>query len=462
MTTRAFHARASIFKNGNEPSFPSRLDVVRRWLTVGTGIGIEIRGPNLKILVVRLRPKGPAVVGHLEVRAFDERPPDEWGGEYKTFLRELGVARIGAVMLLPREGIICRTIKLPGVKDRLIPAALKFEVDSLFPWAREEPVYDWARIGRSSSILVAMTRRCTIQRYTTLFEHADIKISHFTCDAAALHSSFHMFRHSYSDGFFAIGGEQGELVLYGESPSIPLFSAYVDMSFERACSLAVAELRLNPGAEPIAINELAPAALPGRPSTDPATWSMAYVTALCGANPYFAQTLNLLPRDQRQGILRTVYMPTIVLVMLLFVALGVLAWFSTTLTREYYRRAVLAAIETVEPQARVSDDLDRRIGALRQRAQTINAFRMRSKDDMDAFTELTQLITPPTWLHSLLLTRQVLLLTGEAEQAATLLKVIDSSIQFNGSQFSSPVAREGRLEGFGIRAKRRAINHEAY
>ena len=87
---------------------------------------------------------------------------------------------------------------------------------------------------------------------------------------------------------------------------------------------------------------------------------------------------------------------------------------------------------------------------------------MRSKDDMDAFTELTQLITPPTWLHSLLLTRQVLLLTGEAEQAATLLKVIDSSIQFNGSQFSSPVAREGRLEGFGIRAKRRAINHEAY
>jgi hypothetical protein len=461
MTGRAPNSFGSSFDETKAGTFRSTPDVVRRWLTIGTGIGIEIAPPNLRIVVVRVRPQGATVVGQLVIPNFDERLPSEWKAEYKAFLRQLGVALVGAVILLPREEVISRTIHLPGVVNKLIPAALEFELDSLNPWANEEPVHDWASIGRSSSILVAMTKRWMVQRYMKLFEQADIKVSHFTCDAAALYASVHMFGHSQPGNFLAIGEYQGKRVVYGESHSLPLFSVRLETSLERARSTGIALLRLDPDLEAISISEALPKPLVTPPAFDPDTWSMTYVAALCAANPWFVRTINLLPREHRQSNMRTVYMPTFVLGSLLALAVGVLAWLSST-AQKHYRRAILAEIDIIEPQVRKSEDLDRRIAVLRSRALTIDEFRMRTKDDMDALSELTQLITPPTWVRSMLLTRHSLALVGEAEQAASLLKVIDSSTQFSGSEFSAPVVRAGRLEGFSIRAKRKVMNHEAY
>jgi Tfp pilus assembly protein PilN len=150
-----------------------------------------------------------------------------------------------------------------------------------------------------------------------------------------------------------------------------------------------------------------------------------------------------------------------ILLMLVSVAAGVLTWFPA-MAEKQYRRVILAEIESVRPKASESDDLDRRITALRSRVQAIDKFRMRTKDDMDGLAELTQIIAPPTWLHSMALTRRTLSLTGAAEQAAKLLKVIDGSSQFSSSEFCAPVAPEGRFEAFCIRSKRKEVSHETH
>lgn len=438
----------------------SKLDTVRRRLIFGTGIGIEVTPQNLNILVVKVSAKGATIMARLLIHNFAERPPRELGAHYKGFLRQHGVAHVGAVVLLPYEYYICRTINLPGVTDRLIPAALRFELDAMNPWDKEKPVHDWVRVGTSSSVLVAVAPRRRVEGYVTLFEQAGIRLSHFTCDAAVLYASIHMLGHSQRCSFLAIGEYRGERIIYGESPSRPLLLAHLDTSVERARSTGVALLQLPPDLEADSITKVVPTPLLSHPGYDPATCLMPYVAALCGANPWFGRTVNLLPTAHRRGKLRAVYVPTCVLATLLVLAVAVLAGLST-ITDRYNRWTLQAEIQMIGPLARESADLDRKIASLHRRAHAIDTFRVRSKDDLDALSELTQLLRSPTWLRSFRLTRQSLQLSGEAEQAATLLKIVDDSIQFSGSEFSVPVTRAGTLEGFSVRAKRKVPTHES-
>ncbi len=461
MKDQSFDAPGSMFNGAWRFGSGSAHDVLQRWLTIGIGIGIEVRGPDLNVFVAKVRPRGAIIIGQLLIRAFDERPPSELKTEYKTFLRQLGVARTGAVLLLPRDDVCCRTIKLPGVKDGLVPSALNFEVDSYYPWRDEVPVWDWVRIRMSSSVLLVMTSRAVVQRYLTLFEQMDIKVSHFTCEPAALYASVHMFGHSRRGAFLVMGEDQGDQVVYGESDSMPLYSIRLQASFEKARSLAIGQLRASSDIGVIPLSEAVPATFISAPAGEPFSWSMAYAAALCARTPRFVRTLNLLPRQSGWRRLSHGYTPTFTLLMLVVLAMGVLISTSSMAETRYYS-AISTAIERVQPQARESAELDRKIAILRRRAQTIDTFRMRSKDDLDALSELTQLITPPTWISSFSLTGRGLLVSGQSDQAAALLKIIDASTQFSGSDFSTPVTRDGKLDRFSIRAKRKPVNHDSF
>jgi general secretion pathway protein L len=70
---------------------------------------------------------------------------------------------------------------------------------------------------------------------------------------------------------------------------------------------------------------------------------------------------------------------------------------------------------------------------------------------------LTKLMAPPTWCTSMQLSRDALTVTGESEQAAALLKVLDSSRQFRGSSFVIPIARGQGGDIFTIRATRQGV-----
>ena len=64
------------------------------------------------------------------------------------------------------------------------------------------------------------------------------------------------------------------------------------------------------------------------------------------------------------------------------------------------------------------------------------------------------LLAPPGWLNSLDMTRSVVNLAGEAEQAAGLLRQIDNSPYFRASEFLQSPARVQTGEVFRIRAQR--------
>lgn len=435
---------------------------LRKWLAIGTGAGIEIGRDDLHVTVARVRPNGVQISGALTIPKFREEPAAEWGAVYTNFLKKSGASYITATVSLPREDVVVRQITLPGVADRDIAAALNYQIDSLHPHGDEEVVYGWGRIAKTPTILVGIARREVLNKYITLFDEAGVKVSAFTFSAAAVYSAIRLYRLPQGDGFVAIsplngeGEHDGVYEVYGESGGRPLFSACLQMPEQRARTLAVSELRLPPEAEPLSFETLLPKPLAAPEGEDLARIGLPYATALAGACPRLAAPVNLLPEKQRAVRSRWLYIPTIALACMLLFVLGALA-----LSGAYQNRRFMATLQEekrrVEPRAKKAAALETQIAVLRNRAQVLDNFRLRAKDDMDALNELTRVLTPPTWLNGLQLTRSQLSISGQTDQSTPLLKALDSTKQFKRSEFTLPMARVQGGETFSIRASREGV-----
>jgi len=427
-----------------------------KWLAIGTGIGIEIGSQDLTVTVVRLRPTGVRVLGELTIPHFRDQPAAEWGAAYAGFLQKLGVGHLAATILLPRDEVTVRQIALPGVTDKDLASAVRFEIDSLNPHSEEDVAYDWARIGRTPSVLIAITLRSVVERYTALFSQAGVKAASFTFSAPTIYSALRLLSTPPQEGFLAMEPAGDGLEVYGESATRPIFSARLEQSSERVRTLAISELRLPPETEAAALRDQLPRPLAQPETYEPSRACLSYAAALAGAGPLRPLSLNLLPRDRRESASRLRYVPTAVLgsiVLLLVVA--ALAY--PSYADRHYLGLVQGQIRTLDPMAKKAADVDRETNNTRNRSQTIDNFRQQTRQDLDALNELTHLLAPPAWLSSLQLTRSSVSVTGETDQAAALIKLLDGSRQFQGSAFSLPLQKSGGAELFTIRSTRKGV-----
>lgn len=433
-----------------------KLNDFKKWLAIGTGVGIEIGRQDLTVTVARVRPNGVKILGELSIARFHETPATEWGAAYASFLKKLGVAHLAAMALLPREEMMVRQISLPGVADKDLASAIRFEIDSLNPYSEEEAVFDWARIGKTASILVGFTRRSVLDRYNTLFAEAGVKVASFTFSAAAIYSSVRVLSTPSPDGFVLLEEDRDEVEVYGESPARPLFTARLDGSAAKAAMLAIAELRLSPEIAPVKLHHALPQPVAMPVDYDLSRAGLSYATAVSSAVPFRSLAINLLPPEQRQASSRLRYVPTIALASLALLLAGAAIAYPRIADRQY-RGLLQTEIQKLEPQAKKAADLDRQIATTINHTQALDNFRRHSKDDMEALSELTKVLTPPAFLISLQLTRDSVTLSGEAEQAAALIKLLDGSHQFRGSSFTFPMQRTSTGEAFTIRTSRQGV-----
>jgi Tfp pilus assembly protein PilN len=425
---------------------------LRRWLATGTGVGIDIGEHDLNVTVARVRPSGVRVLGAATIAGYRERPAADCGRVYQDLLKRTGTGHLSANVLLPRRDVIVRQLAFPGVADRDLAAAIQFQIDSLHPYAEEDIAWDWRRIGRGS-VLLAIARREVIERYVTLFSEAGIKVSQFSFSAAAYYAAVRLPGPPPADGFLAFRRTEDGFEAYGESPAKPVFSAEFDCPLERAASLAAAELRLAEGNQPVDIEAAIPSPVSRPEDYDLSRNTLAYVAALAGACPRLAPRVNLLPAENRSSNSRLIFVPTAALGLALVAALIVLGSVTPIEDRRY-----LAALERetarIEPQARQAAVLDASIEAARARIQLLDDFRLRTKQDLDTFAELTKVIQSPAWLTSFDMSPGTVNMAGLADSAGSFLKLLDASPFFTASQFTT-YAKQGKSEAFRIRTTRR-------
>jgi Tfp pilus assembly protein PilN len=423
---------------------PRRL---KRWVAFGSGAGISIEGPrgseSLRVCAVRVRPAGARIVSSFTVEDFQRRPAAEWGAAYTAAFGKLGLRDVSAMVILPRHEVILRQLSLPGVLERDLAAAVQFQMDGLHPYEEDQVAVSWARLGDPSTVLVAIARREAVDRYATLFAEAGIKLAGFTCSAAAIYSALRLFGREPAAGILAAeAAPQGGAEVYGESPARPLFSAAFDVEPERAAPLAAAELRLEAVSDMVSLPQLLGA--------DPA---LPYAAALASACPRLSLPLNLLPEEQRRSSSPLRWAPSAVLGALLVLLLLSMALFPRYENGRYLR-TLSAEIAKLQPQAARGAEIDRQVELMRARIALLDNLRRRSKQDMDVLAEMTNLLTPPAWLSGLDLNRDQVMVSGQAEQAAPLLKLIDESPLFESSEFAAAPAPAKGGETFRVRTRR--------
>jgi hypothetical protein len=430
---------------------------IRKLVAFGTGVGIAIRGGDLRggdleVALVRVRPTAIQVQGRVSIRGFRDRPAAEWGAEYAAFLKSHGASHLGATVLLPRQDVIVRQISLPGVTGEDLEAAIALQFDTLHPYGEDEAQYGWAPLGKGA-VLIGILKRSVMEQYTALFEAAGIAVSCFTFSAGAVHAAIRLLGQPPAAGFVAVNGAgQAPVEIYGESPDRPVFSAEFDLPMERVVAMAVAELRLDPATEALPLERVLPAPKVNPVENDLSRDALPYATALAGACPRLAPAANLLPPDRRAARSRAMFVPSIVLGSLLLLLAGALMAYSKVEQRQYLRK-LETEIARLEPKALRSQNLDRAINASRARTQLLDDFRARPKSDLDALNELTRLLQPPTWSNLVELNRESATVSGESENAAPLLGVIDGSKLFHNSEFNM-IGRSAQGEIFRIRTQR--------
>ncbi len=417
----------------------------RRWLLFGTGLGIAIGPRNLEWSIVRSRPSGPALIASGEVADFRTRPAAEWGGELNGALAQAGEKQLVASLLLPRDEVIVRTLHLAGVPEKEIPAAIELQADTLHPFGDEDIAWAWVK-AHHDSVLVGIVRRASLTSYETLFSEAGIGLAAVTFSAAAIHAALRL-RGAAPASLLLYSEGNPRTEVYGESEARPVYSAEYAFAPERALALARAELRLAPDQPAQPVREAL--AVPD------AAHPLAYATALAASAPLAAHVANLLPKDRRASNARRQYIVPLALAAVAVIAALITFVVMPALAQRSYLQSLNNEIKTLEPAAQRAQTLDKRISSNRARIASLDDFRHRTQADLDVLNELTRLLPPPVWTNSIEIYTDNVVIAGEADQAAPLLKVLDSSPLFQNSEFALSVTRNGTAEQFRIKTMRR-------
>jgi Tfp pilus assembly protein PilN len=240
-------------------------------------------------------------------------------------------------------------------------------------------------------------------------------------------------------------GNGAGVEVYGESPARPMFAATFDEP-ERAEALAAAELRLEHIPAPMLLSELLGA--------DPAA---SYAAGLASAYPSGSLDLNLLPAELRLARATWQWAVTgAIAVVAVVAAIGL--WTLPGYRNGSYLATLNQEIAKVQPAATRAGVVDKEIQATRARTLLLDEMRRHDKADMDVLAAMTSIVPPPAWLRSLEVSALQVNLGGEAESAQPLLKAIDDSNLFEGSEFTSPPSRQQGMETFGIKTKRSNVS----
>ena len=422
----------------------------QRALAFGTGLGIAILDRNIEAAIVRARPSGATLLDTTTIADFRSRPAAEWGAELMRFVAAAGETRLAATVLLPRDEVIVRTLALPGVADKDAAGAIELQIDSLHPWGDAEVIWGWSRAGRDN-IVIGLTRKEVLEAWETLFAEAGIPIAAVTFSSAAIHTALRIWSAAPASLLCFATDSRGVTEVYGESDARAVFSAGFHMPAARALAIARSELRLPPTTEALELAD----ALPPTGSAASVS-SLAWAAALASSAPLVVRLANLLPPERRASRSSSKYiLPGILSGLLVLLALIAFLIYPAIEQRRYLD-ALNTEAAKLQPTAQRAQNLEKQIATNRSRVAALDEFRRRPQTDLDVLNELTRLLPSQVWTNTIEIYPDSVVIAGEADQAAPLLKILDSSPLFEKSEFSLSVTRNSpQSETFRIKSMRR-------
>jgi Tfp pilus assembly protein PilN len=194
-------------------------------------------------------------------------------------------------------------------------------------------------------------------------------------------------------------------------------------------------------------------ALPG--GTALSRGALACAAAIAGSTPRVASFANLLPPERRASHNRVQYLVPAILGILLALAALTLFVVFPAIEQKRYREDLSRAARQLEPAALRVQTIERKINDERNRIISLDEIRRRPQADLEVLSELSRLLPPQVWTNAIEIYPDSVVITGEADQAAPLVKLLDSSPLFQNSEFALSVTRTAQTEQFRIKTTRR-------
>ena len=127
---------------------------------------------------------------------------------------------------------------------------------------------------------------------------------------------------------------------------------------------------------------------------------------------------------------------------------------------ERYVGRVTAEIRRLEPEAKAVDSLTDELGRKRRVLAALTAAEDGRVQALPMLRELTETLPAGAWLQSLVMDRQGVELTGQADNASTLIPLLEASSRLERVEFTSPVTKTQNKEQFRIRAAWEVPHHQ--
>jgi Tfp pilus assembly protein PilN len=400
--------------------------------------------------------------------------PDETAADAAIFMKDAGVMKSDAVLVIPRSWIIMKSVELPAAVKDSLAEVMNYEFDRFMPFGASEAAYDFFSEKRQDTIgiYIAVARAAVVNEYIEKLAAKSVSVRRVDFDVSAL-SGYCRFVSGLKTASFAgiaavgyAGGVFEDEILktasYNEfgadddyrraeeienflsaqknaetagAPTVPVMLSFADESSGVRSALAS---RANVTFRSVA--EFGEKFKGGSPS------SLDQNIAAGGAVGYLcpgAVGFNLLARGVRAEGKRS-FLLSYILAGAILASLALWLFIPIMSERDRLeeidrqisqRKTEVAAIEKIRDE----------ITAIGKKAALMDGFKSGTTIRIELMKELTTVMPANAWLTRVRMIGDKINIEGYAQSATSLIQLLEASKHFKNVEFASPTFRDGQM-----------------
>jgi general secretion pathway protein L len=373
---------------------------------IETTLGIHVDEADLRIAVVQARFGTFRCLKSDKIEGFSQLPDEAKKSAVAALIKKMGLRRARAFLTVPRDMGVSRQVELPVEVGDRVESAVALQLESLSPWSSDEVFWGFSadRSGkneRSIKVAVAIVPRAVLQPISEAFRLAGVPLAGAGLSVMAEAHAFILCRKMTLDEarLFVFTRPVGP-VIDQELASLPVQnSASADIQERRAIAAAM----------------------------------LGFGRSAFG--------VNLVPAPERYRLNHLRWVPTYALAALL-VMLGIAAIFRAPYQWYVYASSLDSELEALKPAVAAVWAEEEKLTQATAAYNTLKA-RVDSRDsNLEALVELSRVLPPDCWISSYNAQGRTVTMSGFAQSASVVQKVLEESSIFEGVQFSSPVTRD--------------------
>ena len=429
-------------------------------------VGLEL-SRNLRMALMSGRAGKYRLQKNFEIPDFASMADEQRRETVSALIKKHAIQAGHVYLMLPSDQGIVRQMDLPVEVKSKLRSVIELQIESFSPWPASEVYWECTAAeppkgAKSVVVSVAIAPKTAVDPWIEFFKSVGLPLSGCLLASLALSqglSSFIQDRPAIVlncdqdavDGVLVSGGRFAHRTVRGDSPDSMVQSVVQTLSSTMRVPADKLALVCEGAGAGSVFPDLAPVAFP--PPRDFEAVSIpgfgAMAAALAG---FYSRTSgNVLPARLQYRTSRLRFIPTYVLSTLLFLVCGALLLRDTYQTY-VYSKEVDAAITAVTPAVRELARQETELNGLLEKERVLFSDIGKPDAMADVMAELTRVMPRDSWLAGYSLQNNALTLTGYADRATDVQKLLEDSSLFRDVQFSSPITKEDAKDRFVIRA----------